>query len=70
MSLQTARAYLEEKKEREFDPACVDAFLSRWDEVVEICTAQKATLAPSMQPDAWTAATFVSERSRRVEPIE
>jgi two-component system, response regulator RpfG len=36
MPLDAARQYLEEKKEREFDPACVDAFLSRWDEVAAI----------------------------------
>jgi putative two-component system response regulator len=56
MSLQAARDYLEEKKQREFDPTCVEAFLSRWDEVVEIYTAQKATLALSTQPDTSTAA--------------
>lgn len=36
MPLLAAKAYLEEKRGREFDPACVDAFLSRWDEVAEI----------------------------------
>jgi putative two-component system response regulator len=41
--LAAARQYLEHGKEREFDPACVDAFLSRWEEVVEISTAQKVT---------------------------
>jgi putative two-component system response regulator len=51
MPPQTARDYLEKNKEREFDPACVDAFLSRWDEVLKICTTQKVTLAPSIQPD-------------------
>ncbi len=45
MPLPTVRQYLEEKKEREFDPACVDAFISRWDEVVSICTGQKAIQA-------------------------
>jgi putative two-component system response regulator len=64
MPPQAARHYLQDKKEREFDPACVDAFLSRWDEVVEICTAQKAAAAPSVQPDSSTATTF----PRRIEP--
>ena len=59
MPLLIARDYLEEKREREFDPACVDAFLSRWDEVAEICTAQKATLAPSLQPETSTLPTSI-----------
>ena len=50
MPLLKAREYLEDKKEIEFDPACVDAFLSRWDEIVEICAAQNVT--PSRKPDA------------------
>lgn len=33
-----ARDYLMDNKGRQFDPACVDAFLSRWDEVVSIAT--------------------------------
>jgi putative two-component system response regulator len=64
MPPQAARRYLQDKKEREFDPACVDAFLSRWDEVVEICTAQKAAAAPSVQPDSSTATIF----PRQIEP--
>ncbi len=36
MPAEEARAYLERQRGREFDPACVDAFLSRWDEVLEI----------------------------------
>jgi putative two-component system response regulator len=42
MPLETARQYLEDKKGLEFDPACVDAFLMRWDEVVSICAGGKA----------------------------
>src|SRR6202022_911660 len=61
MPLQAARDYLEEKKAREFDPACVDAFLSRWDEVLAICTAQKIPLAPSMQPGISMATTFARQ---------
>jgi putative two-component system response regulator len=55
MPPQAARDYLEAKREREFDPGCVDAFLARWDEVLEICTAQKVTPAPSLQPELATA---------------
>jgi putative two-component system response regulator len=58
MPLQVARDYLEEKREREFDPACVDAFLSRWDEVAKICTAQKAMFAPSTRADTSTAVSL------------
>jgi len=64
MPLLTAREYLENRKEIEFDPACVDAFLSRWDEVVSICTAQKApqmTLDPFLKPDASTAAASIPQ---------
>jgi putative two-component system response regulator len=64
MPLLTAREYLENKKESEFDPACVDAFLSRWDEVVGIATALKAHKMTSdsfLNPDAPTAAVFVPQ---------
>jgi putative two-component system response regulator len=35
-SLEEARRYLMEERGHHFDPACVDAFLARWDEVVAI----------------------------------
>ena len=41
MALDAARNYLIENAGRQFDPACVEAFLSRWDEVVEIAAGQK-----------------------------
>jgi putative two-component system response regulator len=41
MPLQTARQFLEDKSGRDFDPACVDAFISCWDDVVGVCTGQK-----------------------------
>lgn len=43
MPLEVARDYLVENKGRQFDPACVEAFLSRWDEVVGIAAGQHAT---------------------------
>ncbi|MFT4115644.1 HD domain-containing phosphohydrolase [Bradyrhizobium sp.] len=43
MPLEVARGYLVEHKGRQFDPACVEAFLSRWREVVEIAAGQRAT---------------------------
>jgi putative two-component system response regulator len=43
MPLNVARDYLVENQGRQFDPACVEAFLSRWDEVVEIAAGQQAT---------------------------
>nr|WP_167406720.1 HD domain-containing phosphohydrolase [Bradyrhizobium forestalis] len=57
MPLEVARAYLAENAGRQFDPACVEAFLSRWDEVVEIAAGQRttslqrteATLVPAME---------------------
>ena len=63
MPLTTARRFLEDKRASDFDPACVDAFLACWDEVVAIATAPKAVrprlempamvmdIAPSVVPD-------------------
>jgi putative two-component system response regulator len=59
MPLLEAREYLENRKEIEFDPACVNAFLSRWDEVASISASHKMTLAPLMNPVAPTAAAFI-----------
>ncbi len=42
MPLELARGYLVENTGRQFDPGCVTAFLSRWDEVVEIARGQRA----------------------------
>ena len=61
MPLLTAREYLENKKEREFDPACVDAFLSRWEDVASISTGHKMTLGSLVPPGASTAAPFVQQ---------
>ncbi|TBW38730.1 response regulator [Siculibacillus lacustris] len=35
-TLEAARTLIEEGRGRHFDPACVDAFFSRWDEVITI----------------------------------
>ncbi|MGL9621403.1 response regulator [Bradyrhizobium sp. U531] len=43
MPLEVARHYLEENKGRQFDPDCVEAFLSRWVEVIEIAGGQQTT---------------------------
>ncbi|MCG2631488.1 response regulator [Bradyrhizobium sp. WYCCWR 13023] len=40
MPLDVARDYLVQNSGRQFDPACVEAFLSRWDGVVGIATGQ------------------------------
>jgi putative two-component system response regulator len=40
MPLDLARDYLVENQGRQFDPACVEAFLSRWDEVVAIAAGK------------------------------
>jgi putative two-component system response regulator len=42
MPLATARRFLEDKRESDFDPACVDAFLARWDDVTTVATTQTA----------------------------
>lgn len=49
MPLEAARQYLEEKKGREFDPACVDAFLSRWDEVAAIARPKSSSAEPKTE---------------------
>ncbi len=57
MPFATARDYFVENMGRQFDPGCVDAFLSRWDEVTAIATGQ--ALSPFSKFDA----------SRAVEPV-
>jgi putative two-component system response regulator len=61
MPLLKAREYLEDKKEIEFDPACVDAFLSRWEDVASISTGHKTTLGSLVTPGAPTAAPFIQQ---------
>ncbi|XUJ32721.1 HD domain-containing phosphohydrolase [Bradyrhizobium japonicum] len=61
MPLDVARNYLVENQGRQFDPACVEAFLSRWDEVVEIAAGQRAT------PYQKTEATLVPNIEAAVE---
>ena len=43
MPRDLARNYLAEHKSRQFDPACVEAFLSRWSDVEAIATSQNGT---------------------------
>jgi putative two-component system response regulator len=61
MPLPKAREYLEDKKEIEFDPACVDAFLSRWEDVASISTGHKMTLASLVTPGAAAKAPFIQQ---------
>jgi putative two-component system response regulator len=49
MPLATARNYLVESKGRQFDPACVEAFLSRWNDVVAIASGHN--VAPFHKSD-------------------
>ncbi|MBY9027786.1 HD domain-containing protein, partial [Pseudomonas fluorescens] len=56
MPLDVARNYLVENQGRQFDPTCVEAFLSRWDEVVEIAAGQQAT--PYHKTEATLAPTI------------
>lgn len=58
MPLDMARNYLVENQGRQFDPTCVEAFLSRWDEVVEIAAGQQAT--PYQKTEAALAPTIES----------
>jgi putative two-component system response regulator len=45
MPLAAAREMLEAKRGHEFDPTCVDAFLSRWHEVVAVATGTASLAA-------------------------
>src|SRR6202012_4305998 len=73
MPLETARQFLEDKRGKDFDPACVDAFISCWNDVVSVCTGQKAvkeslhkqeTSAPAA--DAQTATSFAQSNGNIV----
>jgi putative two-component system response regulator len=71
MPLDVARNYLVENQGRQFDPACVEAFLSRWDEVVAIAAGQQTT--PYQKTEATPAPnTEAAAESRQVEdrPLE
>ena len=53
--LPTARQQLEDGKGRHFDPACVDAFMARWPDVVAIATGKNLPVAddaPGLQPSS------------------
>ena len=50
MPLDVARDYLVQNQGQQFDPACVEAFLSRWDEVVAIATGQTAMPLQRSEP--------------------
>src|SRR6185312_10224605 len=47
MPVSDARSYLLDKRGYEFDPACVDAFLSRWDQVMAIAIGRSAAQLPT-----------------------
>ncbi|MDA9427355.1 MULTISPECIES: HD domain-containing phosphohydrolase [Bradyrhizobium] len=66
MPLEAARSYLAENAGRQFDPACVEAFLSRWDEVVEIAAGQRAS--PFQRTEAPLAP--VVEDTAESRPVE
>ncbi|MET4312474.1 putative two-component system response regulator [Bradyrhizobium sp. RT4b] len=68
MPLDVARDYLVENQGRQFDPACVEAFLSRWDEVVEIAAGQQAT--PYQKTEAHLAPIIESAAEDQLaEPV-
>lgn len=66
MPLETARNYLEDKKGIEFDPACVDAFLSRWDEVTAIARPKSTSAAPQTEIAAPSLAAVEQPAEHRV----
>jgi putative two-component system response regulator len=66
MPLETARNYLEDKKGIEFDPACVDAFLSRWDEVAAIARPKSTSAAPQTEIAAPSLAAVEQPAEHRV----
>ncbi|MEY9107409.1 hypothetical protein ABH999_003605 [Bradyrhizobium yuanmingense] len=73
MPLELARGYLVENAGRQFDPGCVEAFLLRWDEVVEIAGGQRTiplpgTAAP-LAPDIECAAASSSDARHPAEAV-
>ncbi|PWE80819.1 hypothetical protein XF30_32480 [Bradyrhizobium sp. SUTN9-2] len=78
MPLEPARGYLVENAGRQFDPGCVEAFLLRWDEVVEIAGGQRTSPLPVAAappaPDIERAAASSSDArrpaSRPPDPID
>ncbi|OPY94057.1 two-component system response regulator [Bradyrhizobium sacchari] len=66
LPLEVARNYLVENTGRQFDPACVEAFLSRWDEVMAIAAGQHAT--PYQKTEATLAPLVESAAEGR--PVE
>ncbi|WP_439364474.1 HD domain-containing phosphohydrolase [Bradyrhizobium sp. DASA03005] len=73
MPLEVARGYLVENAGRQFDPACVTAFLSRWDEVVEIAGAPRTIPLPSAEallaPSQESAAEISSDEDTPTEAV-
>ena len=63
MPLEVARNYLADNKGRQFDPACVEAFLSRWDEVIQVAAGQRTT--PLQRADAPLAPSLESAAEQR-----
>ena len=39
--IEDARQYLLDQRGKHFDPACIDAFLRRWDEIKEVCSGER-----------------------------
>lgn len=73
MPLDVARNYLVENQGRQFDPACVDAFLSRWDEVVEIASRQRPPLQKveaALLPSIMEGAAEIVEGAGEIAPLE
>ena len=65
-----ARDYLEKQKGKEFDPACVNAFLAQWDDVMKICTStEQASIFVSdsvpLVPEAGNTGMLYSETVTR-----
>ena len=63
------RTYLAENKGRQFDPACVDAFLSRWDEVIEIAGQRARPFQTTEAPLVCTAASAAEKRTVEPRPV-
>ncbi|KRQ01492.1 hypothetical protein AOQ72_08470 [Bradyrhizobium yuanmingense] len=73
MPLELARGYLVENAGRQFDPGCVEAFLLRWDEVVEIAGGQRTIPLPGAAappaPDIERAAASSSDARHPAEAV-
>lgn len=69
MPISAAREYLENQRGQQFDPACVDAFLSRWDDVLAIHLSKPESLGRDQADSERKAAALSSAAAPSLVPV-